>query len=155
MATGKEAWAELMKVSFGMVGTSVRAGEMMIASSSVVGARMTLMGNAVRSPADADYEEIGGMLQEKVTAFSQVGQVLMDQWSAMLTDTSEQALRCSSLAFGRRPFGVSDLPGLAEGWLAHGTRMMARTMETGGLALAPVHQKATENARRLRPPEIG
>jgi len=149
MAEWAEAWAELMKVSFGMVGTSVRAGELVIASSTVVGARMTLMGNAVRTPADGDYEEIHGMLQEKVTAISQVGQALVDQWSAMLADTSEQALRFSSFAFCGRTFDASDLPGLTEGWLAHGTRMIARTMETGGLALAPVHLKATENARRL------
>jgi hypothetical protein len=149
MATRAEAWAELMTVSFGMVGTSMRAGEMMIASGSVVGARMTAMSNAVRSPADGDYDEIGGMLQEKVTAFSQAGQALVDQWSAMLTETSEQMLRCSSLAFGGRSLGASDRPGIAEGWLAHNTRMMARTMETGGLALAPVHLQATKNARRL------
>jgi hypothetical protein len=55
-----------MKVSFGMVGTSMRAGEMMIASGSVVGARMSIMGEAVRSPANGDYDEIGGMMQEKV-----------------------------------------------------------------------------------------
>jgi hypothetical protein len=149
MAAATEAWAELMKVSFGMVGTSVRAGEMMIASGSVVGARMTLMGNAVRSPAEGDYEEIGGILNEKVTAFSQVGQALVDHWSAMLTDTTEQAHRFGSLAFGGRPLGPSDLPGLAEDWLAHSARMMARTMETGGLAMAPFHERATVNARRL------
>lgn len=67
----------------------------------------------------------------------------------MLTDTSEQAHRFGSLAFGRRPFGACDLTGLAEEWLAHGTRMIARTIETGGLALAPVHLQATRNARRL------
>ena len=150
MATGAEAWAELMKVSFGMVGTSMRAGEMMIASGSVVGARMTIMGEAGRSPADGDYDEIGGMMQEKVTAFAQVGQALMDQWSAMLTETSEQTLRLNSLAFGGRPLGASDLTGLVEDCLAHGTRMVVRTVETGGLALAPVHLQATKNARRLR-----
>jgi hypothetical protein len=32
----------------------------------------------------------------------------------------------------------------------HGTRMITRAMDTGGLALAPVHQQATANARRLR-----
>lgn len=149
MAAGTKAWADLMKVGFGMVGTSMRAGEMMMASGSVVGARMTLMGSAVRSPADGDYEEIGGMLNEKVIVFSQVGQALLDQWVAMLTDTTEQAHRFGRLAFGGRSFGASDLSGFAEDWLAHGTRMMARTMETGGLALAPVHERATVNARRL------
>lgn len=149
MAAGEEAWAELMKVSFGMVGTSVRAGEMMIASNSVVGARMTLMGDAAYSPADGDYAEIGGMMQEKVIAFSQAGQALIDQWSRMVIDTSEQTHEFSKLAFSGRPLGARELAGLADGWLAHGTRTIAMTMATGGLAMAPLHHQATENARRL------
>ncbi len=149
MSAVEEAWGDLMKATFGLVGTSVLVGELMIASSNVVGARMTLMGNAARRPAEGDYIEIGGMLPEKVAAFSKVGQALMGQWSAMALDASEQVHRLSSLAFGGRPLGAGDLPGLAEGWLAHGTRTMARTMEIGGLALAPLHQQATQNARRL------
>ncbi len=149
MAAAEEAWAELMKASFGMVNTGVLVSEMMIASSSVVGARMTIMGNAARSPADGDYTEIGGMVLEKVIAFSKVGQALVDQWSAMLIDASEQARYLGSSVLDGRPLGARDLPGLAERGLAHGTRMITRTMETGGLALAPVHEQATVNARRL------
>lgn len=76
MAAGEDAWAELMAVSLGMFGTSIRAGEMMNASGSVVGARMTIMGDAARRLADGDYEEIGGMVQEMVVAFTEVGQSL-------------------------------------------------------------------------------
>lgn len=138
----------MIKASFGMVSTSVRAGEMMIASGSVVGARITIMGNAARIPADGDYEEIGGMMHEKVVAFSRVGQALVGQWSGMLIDASEQAEHPVSMLDGHR-LGARDLSELAERWLAHGTRMITRTMETGGLALAPVHEQATLNACRL------
>ena len=148
MAAGEEAWVELMKTSFGMVSTCVRASEMMIASSTVVGARMTIMCDAARSPANGDYEEIGGMMHEKVIAYSKVGQALVDQWSGMLIDASEQAQHVVSMLDGR-PLGARDLSELAERWLAHGTRMITRTMETGELVLAPVHQQATVNALRL------
>ena len=149
MTAGHDAWAELMKASLGMMITGVQVSEMMAASSSVIGARMTIMGTAARRPADGDYAEISGMVSEKVVAFSKVNQALVDQWSAMLLDVSEQAQHVGSSVLGGRPLGSRDLLQLTEQLLAHGTRMMTRTMETGGLALAPVHQQATANARRL------
>ena len=149
MSAGIEAWAGLMKASFGMVSTSVQASEMLVASSSVIGARMTVMGNAARRPMDGDYAEIGGMVAEKVVAVSKVNQALVDQWSAMVRDASEQAQHVGALMLGGRPASARDLTSLTERWLAHNTRMVTRTMETGGLALAPVHQQATANARRL------
>ena len=150
MAGGVEAWAELMKASAGLVRTSLQAGEMLVASSSVIGARMTIMGTAARRPGDGDYAELGGMGAEKVVAASRVNQALFDQWWAMLLDASEQAQHVGGSVLGGRPVGAGDLLQLADRWLAHGTRMITRTMETGGLALAPVHQQATANARRLR-----
>jgi hypothetical protein len=149
MTAAHKAWAELMKASAGMVTTGLLASEMMVASGSVVSARMTIMGDAARRPLDGDYAEIGGMVIEKAVALSRVNQALVDQWSAMLRDTSEQAQHLGSLMLGGRPLKAADLAPLAERWMAHGTRMITRTMETGGLALAPVHQQATANARRL------
>ncbi len=149
MTAGQQAWAELMKAGFGMVSTSVQASEMMVASSSVIGARMTIMGTAAHRPAEGDYAEINGMVAEKVVAISKVNQALVDQWSAMLLDASEQAQHVGRSVLAGRPLGPCDLSRLADHWLAHSTRMMTRTMETGGLALAPVHQQATANARRL------
>lgn len=149
MAAVEEAWAELMRAGVGMVGTSLRASEMMVASGSVIGARMSIMGTAARRPLDGDYAEIGGMVIEKAVAVTKINQALVDQWSAMLRDASEQASHLGGLVLGGRPLSVGDLSWLAERWLAHGTRMITRTMETGGLALAPMHEAATENARRL------
>ena len=110
---------------------------------------MTIMGNAARSPAKGDYAEIGDMMLEKVVAVTKVNQVLVEQWSAILVDTSEQAQHLGSLLFGGRPLRAGEIAGLAERWMAHGTRMITRSMDAGGLALAPVHQQATANARRL------
>ncbi len=149
MSAGQAAWAELMKASAGLVRTSLQTSEMLVASGSVIGARMTIMGTAARRPADGDYAEISGMVSEKVVALSKVNQALFDQWSAMLLDVSEQAQHVGSSVLRGRPLGAGDLVQLTERWRAHSTRMMTRTMETGGLALAPVHQQATANARRL------
>jgi hypothetical protein len=149
MIAGIKAWAELMKASAGMVTTSLLASEMMVASASVIAARMAIMGDAARRPLDGDYAEISGMVMEKAIALLRVNQALVNQWSAMLRDASEQADHLGSLVLGGRPLNPVDLAPLAERWLAHGTRMVTRTMGTGGLALAPVHQQATANARRL------
>lgn len=149
MNAGQQAWAELIKAGLGMVATGLQAGEMMVASGSVIGARMTIMGDAARRPLDGDYAEIGGMMLEKAIALSRVNQALVDQCSAMLRDASEQGIHVGGIMARGRPLGPGDLSRLSERWLAHGTRTMIRTMEAGGLALAPVHQQATANARRL------
>jgi hypothetical protein len=149
MIAGTNAWAELAKASSTMMKTNMRLNEMMIASGSVIGARMTIMSDATRSPAKGDYAEIGGMVQEKVVAITKVNKALVEQWTVMLADVTEQARHLSHLMFGGKPLSIGDLSGLTERWMAHGTRMITRTMDTGGLALAPVHQQATANARRL------
>ncbi|EYD76334.1 hypothetical protein Rumeso_02092 [Rubellimicrobium mesophilum DSM 19309] len=149
MTAANNAWAELMKAGFGMASTGLQVSEMMVASSSVIGARMTILGQAARCPAEGDYAEITGMVAEKVVAVSKANQALVDQWSVMLADASEQVHHLGQHALRGRPLSVSDCSVLAERCLAHGTRMVTRTMEAGGLALAPVHQQATANARRL------
>jgi hypothetical protein len=149
MSAGTNAWSELAKASANMMKTNMRVNEMMLASGSVIGARMTIMGKAACSPAQTDYAEIGGMVQEKVVAIGKVNQALVEQWSVMVADAAEQAQHLSHLMFGGKPLGIGDMSGLAERWMAHGTRMITRTMDTGGLALAPVHEQATANARRL------
>jgi hypothetical protein len=148
ITTGKAALADLVNACVGMFGTGVRVGETMIASNSVIGARMAIMRNAVCNPAAGDYEELGGMLGEKMVAASKVGQALFDNWFETLADAS--ALQYCSLALGGASLSARERSALGNRWMAHGTRMMSRTIDVGGLALAPVHQQATANARRLR-----
>ena len=149
MGAGKDALTELTNVSFGVVDTNIQAGEMLYASVSVISARMTLMCSAACSPATGDYAEIGSMVQEKRVAFSKVGHAVFEQWSAMVIETSLQAQAFGKLAFSGHHLSSRDLQTLTEEWLSHGTRMLAMSMQTGGLAMAPLHQQSTENARRL------
>lgn len=149
MMAGVNAWAELMKAGIGLVGTSMRTGETMLASTSVIGMRLAVIGDAARNPARGDYAELGRMVPEKISAFSQAGQTLVEEWSALLLDASEQAYHVSSLMLRGRSLSAGDLLSLAEQTSAYGTGMIIRTMSAGELVLAPVHKKATANARRL------
>jgi hypothetical protein len=90
------------------------------------------------------------MVMEKAVAVAEVNQALVDQWSTMLRDASEQTHHLGGLLLKGQSLSPRDLLQLTSSWLAHGTRTMTRTMETSGLALAPVHLQATANARRLR-----
>lgn len=149
MIAATNAWAELAKASSNMMTTSARVNEMMVASSNVIGARLTIMCDATHHPAGGDYAELGAMVPEKVVALSKVNQALVAQWSAMLADASEQAQHLRNLITAGRPLSMTDLSMLLERWMTHGTRIITRSMDMGGLALAPVHQQATANARRL------
>jgi hypothetical protein len=149
LIAGVNAWGELMKAALGVLSTGLKASEMMVASRNVVGARMMIMGDAVRRPADGDYVEISGMLPEKIDAFSKAGAALFSQWTSMVADASEQAQHVGSVLLRGRPLSGRDLSAFTARSLAHGTRMVTRAMETGGLALAPVHLQATANAQRL------
>lgn len=149
MIAGMNAWAELAKASSNMVNTHLRLNETMTASRSVIGARMAVMGKAACHPAQGDYAEIGGMVHEKVVAVAKVNEALIEQWSAMLADATKQAQHLRDLLLGGHPLRAGDVAGLAERWMEHATRMITRSMDAGGLALAPVHLQATANARRL------
>ena len=149
MIAAMNAWAELAKASSNMMNTHLRLNETMTASRSVIGARMTVMGKAACRPAQGDYAELGGMMHEKVVAIAKVNEALVEQWPAMMADATKQAQHLCDLLLGARPLRAGDVLGLAERSMEHATRMITRSMDTGGLALAPVHLQATANARRL------
>ena len=73
----------------------------------------------------------------------------MAQWAAMCTETTEQAQQLGRLFVTVRPVTGRGMSDIAEAWLSHMTRMVTRSMDVGGLALAPVHQQVTANAKRL------
>ena len=110
MIAGVYAWGELLKAAFGTVSTGLAATEVGIASGKVVGARMTIIGDALRRPMDCDYVELGGMLPEKILAFSKSASVLFDYWVSTMLDVSEQAHQTGLLALeGRASFATTGL----------------------------------------------
>ena len=149
MIAGVYAWGELLKAALGTISTGLAATEVVIASGKVLGARTTIIGDALRRPMDCDYVELGGMLPEKILAFSSSASVLFDHWVSTMLDVSEQAHQTGLLALQGRALHTVELSAFADGSIARGTKMMTRTIEVGGLVLAPVHQQATANAKRL------
>ena len=141
--------ADFMEAVAGLATSACWAGEMLVASNSVVQARMTIIAEAVRRPASADFEELGRMLPEKFSAFSKANQACAQQWSAMVLDTYDNAHHFGLALLNGRPMSVSDLARLAERSTANVTRTLTRVMNIGGLALAPIHEQATANALRL------
>jgi hypothetical protein len=103
--------------------------ELGIAAPQVVAARLTRMALAGPQPSARDQREFKGMVAEKQQAFTQ-------SWLAMWAETARQQQQL---------------------WLAawRGPQALARQLDRSPQAvlaegLAPVHRKATANARRLR-----
>jgi hypothetical protein len=86
---------------------------------------------------------------ENILAFSKSASVLFDHWVSTMLDVSEQAHQTGLLALEGRALHTLELSAFADRSIARGTKMMTRTIEFGGLVLAPVHQQATANAKRL------
>jgi hypothetical protein len=146
--TGIEGGISLMRAGFGMFEAGIRFGEMMIASQSVIGARVGMMQAAAQSPLDGDYAELGRMVPEKVAALSRSGAALSEEWRKMQGDMFDQWREWGTL-MSAMP-SVGRLHAFGERSAARGTRTLVRSMGAGGVALDPVHKAATANARRLK-----
>lgn len=144
-----DAGLSLMRAAFGMVETSARLSEVMLASHHVIGKRVDLIQAAARSPLDGDYAELNRMVPEKLAAFSKAGAVLADEWREAQGEVFDQWRDMVSLMAVGLP-SPGKLQGYGERSAKRATRALARSMEVGGLALGPVHKTATANSRRLK-----
>lgn len=145
-----DAWAQLMLAGFAIVETGVRASETLLAASAVIHARTPLIERAMRDPLRGDYAELGLMISEKLTAFSQAGLALADTWRLMHGDAMEYWRHVGDLATRAAVPTVAELTLLAERTAGYGLATIGQIAGAGGLALAPIHARATANARRLR-----
>ena len=153
MTASVSAWGELMKVAQDFVQTSVRTSEMLAASGTVIASRMGSIAGAVRNPWGGDHVELARIIPEKVTASSDAAMAIMNLWAAMAAQTSRHLDHVSSTFRGGRYVTVSELAALSTKTAALSTSVMALGLTAGGVALAPIHKKATANARRLAPPK--
>jgi hypothetical protein len=94
------------------------------------------------------------MVPEKVAAFGRSGAIFLEAWSDTLSDIGQQTSDLRSLMFRARALTAGELLSYSEQTTARGTRMMSRAIGVGGRALAPIHEKATTNARRLAKPDV-
>ncbi|MFK4875302.1 hypothetical protein [Novosphingobium sp. ZW T3_23] len=121
--------------------------ETMTSAQSVISARMPLIAAAWADPQSANHRELTRMVTEKSAVFGQSQRAI-----SSAQDKIWQASEANAHALGRLSGG---------GWLGMGewARMFERNLEIASTlaslptaALAPVHAKATANARRLRRP---
>ncbi|UZW57438.1 hypothetical protein NUH86_17785 [Sphingobium sp. JS3065] len=145
-----DRWVRLMESGFSMAQTGMRAMETLGSGNEVIAARMTIIGAAMQSPHRADYAELARMMPEKVDAVSRAGAATVAAWWAAQAAWAGQMQHLGMMAMRGRPPTREEFAHL-------GNRVATATVEAieaqarlGARALAPVHRRATSNARRLR-----
>lgn len=147
MSSGKHE-PSLTDAAAGAFGMGLKMSEIAVASAMVIGARMMLIGAAMRDPLSGDYRELGRMVPEKMTALAQSGMAMMDQVGAVQRDAMAQMLDSKSLMSGGVPTPATWMKMMTDAG-QRGTRAMLWPMTTGDAAIAPVYRTVTSNARRL------
>ena len=140
--------------------SAVKAWELCVAVPQVIGHRTSRIATAGPFPDIRDQREFRRMGQEKVEAFSEsiaamnaqmlrlnqeAARFMLNQWwAAWMSPWSY--LSASPVQWFRFPSATVPRPSLGFGAKRVGTSL-ARVVDKG---LAPVHRRATSNARRLR-----
>jgi hypothetical protein len=141
----------------------VKAMQMSTSAAQVIAIRSTRMATAGLNPTAADKRENSRMVTEKVDALSRAGHALATGAAPLLAGMAGQAFRTSldlfnaatHLAASRtlpetmvRQRHLADTLMRSTASARHGAASDA-TARLAHRALAPVHRKATANARRL------
>jgi hypothetical protein len=149
MFMGSTAMARVMQAGLDFVEVGTKTGEMAAAANTVIGERVALMAKAARNPLTGDYAEFARIIPEKMAAMHQAGAALLDGWWALQRDVGDYvAYVARAMTTGRAP-GPGDVAELMERTSVHGTRIAATAIDAAGVVLAPFHESATSNARRL------
>jgi hypothetical protein len=143
------AMARAMQAGLDFAEVSTKTSELGAAANAVISERVALMSKAMRNPLAADYAEFARMVPEKVTAVRQAGAALMGGWWALQIDVGDYMLYVARAMTSGRPPSLGEVEELVERTSVHGTRIAASAIEAAGVALAPFHESATSNARRL------
>lgn len=145
-ATPLGYWMGLWSSGVTMARSGFAFSEMMSASATVVDSRSRSILDAARDPLNGDYAELGEMVTEKIEAFSQAGAAAMNDVRGMQADVFDNWHQLVAIATGSRLMSPNEFGA----WATRSTRMIDRAANAGGKALAPIHKKATANARRLK-----
>lgn len=143
-------WTRVMS-AWGSVGeTRTRLAEIARASHDVIASRSVTIGQAMRSPLDGDYDELGRMVPEKVAAFAASGNAAMQAWWTLQAACIEQVGEVSAVLLRGRPPTLAELADLSSRSTMHGLRALETGSRMGRDVVRPVHRAATANAKRLR-----
>jgi hypothetical protein len=149
MFISSTALARVMQAGLDFAEVSTKTVEMAVAANTVIGERVALMAEAVRDPLAADYVEFARILPEKATAIHQAGAALLDGWWTLQRDIGDYMIYVARAVTSGRPTEPRAIAELAERTSVHGTRIGTTAIDAAGVVLAPFHQIATSNARRL------
>ena len=137
----------------------MKAMEMSASAAQVIAIRTARMASAGVNPSAADRRENSRMVTEKVDAFSRAGQALATGAAPLFAGMASQAFRtgldlmtaATHLAASRTlPETLARQRRLANTLMRNAPSAGSdATARLAHRALAPVHQKATANARRL------
>lgn len=125
--------------------TAFKLAETLSSANAVIAARTPMIAAAFADPLNADTRELSRMVSEKSAAFGQSGRSL-----SAGQRTLHRAVTTNARDFGRLAGG--DLLGPAIWWrmAERNLQFWSTFMALPGEALAPIHKRATGNARRLR-----
>ena len=139
-------WADMWDNGLRLAEAGWKTGEMMRASADVIGSRFQSLAEASRNPLAGDYAELGRMVPEKLDAFSRSG------WAALRNLETMNAAAAANIAQLGRIAAAGRLPTPTEARriATRSSRLMACASAAAGKTLAPVHKRATSNARRLK-----
>lgn len=140
-----DIWTRLMTAGWDMATTGQRMNETLMAAGSVVRHRGETIDAAMRNPMTADHAELGLMVSEKAEAFASAGASIANDMMKLQMDMFAQASAVAAAMVTGRPLSSKAAGAMAR----RSERIMTRAMGSGGRALAPIHAKATANAKRL------
>jgi len=144
------AWSRLLAAGTSMTDTSMRAVETLTAAQEVIAARSVIIKAAADSPLTGDVAELGRMLPEKVEAFSRTGSATVAAWSEAQSAWVRHMQHLGAMMMRGRPPTPGELADLGARTAALTLGSIEATARLGATSLAPVHRKATANARRLK-----
>lgn len=139
-------WRRAMRANMSLANSTMRLGEAIAASTTVVRIRSDMIAAGMRSPLHADYREFSTMMPEKISAFGKSGSAT----AAELQSTRSGFF--SDWQKATTPSTNPDLPGIfaAFGRMATlGLETLELTARLAEAALKPIHHTVTANARRL------
>jgi hypothetical protein len=140
-------WTAWWRNATAMTQTGFRLAETAHASTVVIDSRSRTIQAAMQSPLTADHDELSLMASEKVQAFSMAATSAFGDLLALQAEAFAQWQRMIAMAISGRPATTAQWGRLS----ASAMRMATTANGAGGKALAPIHARATANARRLAP----
>jgi hypothetical protein len=143
-------YSRMMSAAFDMAATAQRTTEMLTASQEVIAKRTTMMGEAVRSPVNGDYTELGRMVPEKIDAFAKAGAAMSGDWWAIQSAMMSEARAIGLMAIKGQAPTFTELSAMSTRNANLALRTFERASAIGGKGLRPIHASATANAKRLR-----